>query len=297
MIRPDLGRLFGPPQSHLLDDPGDYLPRPIEGAENAPELCQLLDRWTPDKHPDGALGQVKLDGRRALYIGGQLVSREGLPMNQAAHSHRALSDLEGVFGKPMFFDGEYVHPEGLFACGKPGGTIWLFDAVPLDIWRRDGASAPFDQRIAMLLSLGQHCFGPALGALQPFPLNSPEDVIEKAAELIALDYEGITVKKRTGIYRRRRHPDWLKVKHWQTVHCRIVDLAGPRFNDFTAVMVNHKGAVNKVSASSMSRDKRIRLATARGDLDRWEAKVEFAGYTSGGLMREAVLIDLVEGRP
>lgn len=265
----------------------------IESGPAAPELCQLAERWRPEDHPRiGALGQVKLDGHRALYIGGQLVSREGMPMDQAAHSWMALQELERAFGKPMMFDGEYVHPEGVEACGRPGGTIWLFDAVPLDVWRRDGATAPLDQRLAMLLDRGQHCFGPALGALAPFALPSVLDVERKRIELEALGYEGLVVKDRGSQYRRRRHGSWRKVKHWQTVRCRVVEVCGREgAGMMRSLLVSHEGKVNKIG-SGFRHAERIQMWTARDHLTGSSALVEFAGLTSSGLMRDAAFVGL-----
>lgn len=290
-MKGDLGILFGVDQSAGWPTPtqNDLL-EPIEGGAAAPELCQLAERWRPDDHPaGGALGQVKLDGWRALYIGGPLVSREAHVLHQAAHSLRALQELERAFGKPMFFDGEYVHPEGLEACGRPGGTVWLFDAVPLDVWRRDGASAPFDQRIELLLDRGQHCFGPALGALAPFSLPSARDVEAKRAELEILGYEGLIVKQRGGQYRRRRHNSWGKVKHWRTVPCRITDVLGGAGAGFQTLLVMHEGKLNKIS-SGFSRAQRLEIGIARDRLPGTTALVEFAGLTANGLMRDASFI-------
>lgn len=266
---------------------------PIEGGPAAPELCQLAERWTPADHPrTGAVGQVKLDGHRALYIGGQLVSREGQPLYQAAHSWMALQELERAFERPMFFDGEYVHPEGVEACGRPGGTVWLFDAVPLDIWRRDGATYPLDLRIDIMLDRGQYVFGPALGALVPFPLPSPVDVERKRAELEILGYEGLIVKERRGQYRRRRHGSWRKVKHWRTAPCRIVEIgAREGVPMMRSMLVIHEGHVNRIG-SGFSHAQRVQFRAERDLLIGTNALIEFAGLTSGGLMRDAAFIGL-----
>jgi ATP-dependent DNA ligase len=295
MIRADLAILFGtnPEPTTAVEPPVGAL---IPGGPAAPELCQIADRWTPDLHPDDAVGDVKLDGRRALYIGGQLVSREGEVMPQAAHSYRALQELERAFGKPMFFDGEYVHPEGLDACARPGGTVFLWDAVPLDQWRRERETSPLVDRRQMLLDRGQHCFGPALGALVPFPLPSKAEAKRKAGELIALGYEGIIVKKRSGLYQRRRSRDWLKVKNWRTVPCRIVDLVPHSVNilRIKGLLVTHEGKVNRITG--FDHETQAAIYSQRSQLVGATALIEFTGLTSKGMMRDARFVGIEGSR-
>lgn len=293
MMERDLGFLFDSAAGLAMPDIAFPGIQPIDGGSAAPELCQLGERWAPADHPSNAVGQVKLDGYRALYIGGPLVSREGFPLTQAAHSWRALQELERAFGKPMFFDGEYVHPQGLEFCSRPGGTIWLFDAVPLEVWRRNGTSAPLDHRLDMLLDRGQHCFGPALGALTAFPLPTAPEAQRKAEELIRLGYEGLFVKDRTSVYRRRRHGSWRKIKDWKVVPCEVAEVVTGA-GGFRALVVNHHGAPNRIGCG-FSRADRIKLL-ARGDrLVGQTVLIEFTGLTASGLMRDATFVRLQEG--
>jgi hypothetical protein len=291
-MRRDLGILFGADDGEP-DPPVDFqLPVRIEGGSAAPELCQLADRWSVALHPDDAIGQVKMDGHRALYIGGQLVSREGLVMPQAAHSHRALAELETAYGKPMFFDGEYVHPEGLEACGRPGGTIWLFDAVPLDVWRRNGLSAPLETRLEQLLDRGQHCFGPALGALMPLPLPDAQAAIRKAEELWTLGYEGLVVKARKMGYDRTRSTRWLKLKQWRTERFRIIDvvISGEKLDMLLVTVAGRSQRVNFRYLDIMTRRTLARTVHA-GDM----ALIEHTGFTSKGALRDAAFQGVEHG--
>lgn len=294
-MRPDLGVLFGAPADTESDIPPEFrVPAEIVGGNGGPELCQLADRWTPELHPERAIGHLKVDGRRALYIGGQLVSREGIPMHQAAHSYRALVELERAFGKPMFFDGEYEHPEGLDAAGRPGGTIWLFDALPLEIWRVNGPSVPLEARIEQLLERGQDCFGPALGALKPFRCCRPGDAIARAHELWALGYEGIVVKSRDAPYDRRRSTRWLKLKRWRTEAFKIVDTVKTRAGHLASILILVDGRQQRVgSGPALTPTTRQVLADLirPGDM----ALIEYAGKTSGGLLRDASFERMADG--
>lgn len=284
MIRPDLGTLFGP-ERFEDEAPADFAkPSVIAGGDAAPELCQLADRWTMPLHPSDAIGQVKMDGHRALYIGGQLVTREGVPMRQAAHSLRALDELEGAYGKPMFFDGEYVHPEGLQACGRPGGTIWLFDAVPLVAWQRNGATAPLDQRLEQLLERGQECFGPALGALKPIPLPNAVSALKKAEELWRHGYEGLVVKARKMGYDRRRSTRWLKLKQWRIERFRIVDVVvSAQKLDMLLITVEGRSQRLNVRYLDITARRTLARTIKAGDV----ALVEHCGLTHKGALRDA----------
>jgi hypothetical protein len=285
MIRPDLMTLFGREPFTEGDTPADFAaPARIAGGDAAPELCQLADRWSVALHPSDAIGQVKMDGHRALYIGGQLVTREGVPMQQAAHSLRALDELEGTYGQPMFFDGEYVHPDGLQACGKPGGTIWLFDAVPLVAWQRNGATASLRARLNLLLERGRHCFGPALGALMPIPLPTPEAAIRKAEELWRLGYEGLVVKAPSMGYDRRRSTRWLKLKQWRTERFRIVDVVvSAQKLDMLLVSVEGRSQRLNVRYLDVMTRRTLARTVKAGDI----ALIEHCGLTHKGALRDA----------
>lgn len=200
---------------------------PVRGGAAAPELCQLLADYDPAHHPERALIEVKGNGLRHLWIGGDQRSREGQPFTAASHVRPALAALERAFGKPMFFDGEYIHDDGLdaangdFRRGRGTGTVWLFDAVPLELWERNAPTAPLQDRKEMLLQRGRGIFGPGLGMLLGFPLDVA-GTLAKFNELRALGFEGVTVKNAVSSYDRRRSRRWQKL----TEHTRFLKLVG-----------------------------------------------------------------------
>lgn len=299
----DLATLFG-------DRPGQPSEREalelvvIPGGDKAPELCQLMENWTPETHPRNALVQLKADGLRCLYIGGLLVTREGMPFHAAAHALPALRELEAAFGRPMFFDSEYVNEDGLEAAiadmrrGVGAGTVWLFDAVPLEQWQRNVVTAPTSQRIEQLLTYGQRCFGPHLGALMPFRLDA-DGTLAKLAEVRALGFEGLVIKDAVASYDRGRSSRWQKLKAWETTACRILDVL-PGKDPTTgrewcrALLVDHGGRAQRIGSGFTAHTRRWLWSIAAA-LPGQSADVRHAGTTGGGMLRDATYGGLSNG--
>jgi ATP-dependent DNA ligase len=305
-LLPDFGTLFGRlrVKPHQPDDVF-FKPAVIPGAGAAPELCQLAsnERWCPDDHPADALVDIKGDGIRHLWIGGQQVTREGTPFSAASHVRPALLELERQFGKPMFFDGEYIHDDGLdaanadFKRGKGTGRVWLFDAVPLEQWSKASLTAPLVRRRELLLEKGRRILemDDSLGAFQPFRLNG-RDTLEKARDVWRLGFEGLLVKRGDRPYTRGRSTDdWWKLKQLFRAECRIVDVG--RSSDGKSMrhlLVTYNGRTQKIGVGFTEQQRRsfVLEPTASHLGMNAMAVIEFAGETKGGLMREARFVEL-----
>lgn len=205
-------------------------PAIIPTGADFPELCQLA--VDPAVDPFNVLGkrfvQLKVDGIRALYIDGRIVTREGVPFDAALHCQPALRRLEQAFGEPMVFDGEYVEEEGFnatlsaFRKGEGTGVLWLFDAVPLSAWKQGVCDRPLYVRLGMLQQHIMAADSPFVGMLDHWELGGPE-IEAKARELWAEGYEGVVSKDPTGRYVRGRSRDWVRIKQTLTVDGPIVD--------------------------------------------------------------------------
>lgn len=201
----------------------DTAPRLITGASAAPELVQLLGVWSRDLHPADATVEPKIDGHRALFLGGddrRLLSREGSAMGCAAHCLPALSQLERRFGEPMMFDAEFAVPGGLketlraFRRNKPatGGVMWLFDAVPLRLWRMGRDDTPLWHRKNRLAAMfGDQGLCASVGRVLDFKMDADQTEM-LARGLWRNGFEGVVVKDRTAGYVRGRSKTWLKLK-------------------------------------------------------------------------------------
>lgn len=205
--------------------------RLINGGPNAPELCMLARDIGHDRPlPARGLVQLKVDGVRALWIDQAIVSREGVPLDCAGHCAAALHRLEAYLGEPYFFDGEYVEDDGFNATvkavrkGVGAGVIWLFDALPLRLWRNNQCDLPIEHRLRRLVDALPHAASPFVGVLDHVT-GDPAKAQARAAELIGLGYEGAVIKRAGSMYRRERGDDWLRIKASVQLQADVMDIA------------------------------------------------------------------------
>lgn len=193
----------------------------IVGALAANELVQLVGDWSEETHPREAAVQCKVDGIRCLYLGGdrpRLLTREGQPMDVARRCLVALRSMERAYGKPMMFDGEYQEPGGFQATqsafqsrnGTPKGCLWLFDAVPLLLWQRNGGTAPLLERVATLTRIAEQEHRPNVGVLHSFSCDAPA-ATALAASMWRQGYEGLVAKDARAGYWRGNRTAWQRL--------------------------------------------------------------------------------------
>lgn len=196
---------------------------PLPGTRWAPELCQLASGWDEARFPDGASAEIKMDGIRCLYIGGghcNLVTREGNDFVAAIQATHGLRSIEKQYAKPMVFDGEWVEPGGLNAAitsFRKGvrsltGVLWVFDAIPLEQWLKNGITASHSARKARLMAMALRADRPGVGVLNAIPIADPREVAREARKLWKAGYEGLVVKDGNAPYERCRSTAWMKVK-------------------------------------------------------------------------------------
>lgn len=188
----------------------------------------------------------KWDGFRMLYFRGidgraRLWSRNGMPIEGAAHILHRLSLLESVAGQPMFFDGELVVDGSLSATkewcergwrkGGDKGLFHAFDCLPYAEWLEGGSERPLHARKAILADLaGRVEHDPALswewrpgshgrdGEASPVIVTPDSwafdagDVVDAARRIWAEGGEGVVLKDALAPYRRNRNTAWMKVK-------------------------------------------------------------------------------------
>lgn len=220
----------------------------IPGAFAAPELCMLpID--AVDEEATWVC-QLKVDGIRADYIDGRILTREGTPLDCALHCQPGLQRLEAAFGEPMMFDTEYSENDGFNATiaamrrREGEGVCWVFDAVPMREWLTDSCITPIEQRLERLSELALAADSPFVGVLDHWTLNSYE-AAAKARELCQEGYEGLVRKRAGSLYQRRRSSDWQRIKQTFTVEGPIVD-AIQKGGLLRALMVRTADGVIKV---------------------------------------------------
>ena len=208
------------------------------------QLCQLLGDWRGAVPAEGTWLERKFDGWRALRFAGidgqvRLWTRNGLPIEGAAHVMWRLEEMEREAGEPWMFDGEFVVDGSLAAtkawaekgwkAGGEAGVFHLFDGMPLREWKAGGGDTPLYMRKARLRALfdasagdgwtwrpgsrGRDEFGPAAVQLvEEHWASDAADVLDHAQRVWAADGEGVVVKDAEAPYRRSRNNTWQKVK-------------------------------------------------------------------------------------
>lgn len=285
------------------DERGDRGPQPVEvipGMTSAPEPCLLFDRWHPDKHPRNSIVEPKIDGIRALYVQGRIVTRQALPLDAALHCLPALDRLEKRMGAAMVFDGEYQEPEGFAATlaahkrGEGCGTFYLFDAVPLAEWKANAFTQPLAKRKAAL-ALAVSDEEPFLAYLSGWD-GGDASVVERLAEKAwTAEHEGLVVKDALSLYCRGRSSAWSKIKRVQTFDGPVLDVIVKGDDSSTAVaLVRLDGKTVKVAAMD-NHLKELALTDAvmgSGGLTGRMVEVAFDERTETGALRGARIVRL-----
>lgn len=211
-----LALTFGGPHPPLRQPLPPRDPRFVHGPA---ELCQLAAK-APAELPAVNAGpnwvmEEKFDGVRLLWKAGTLLTREGNPAPFAEHLCADFQRLERRCGQRMFFDCEYVEPEGFLATlktmrrGEGKGVAHVFDCLPSDAWQ-DGGGGPLSQRRPMLVNAFGEWRPTGLRLVKQWPTGNPSVVEMKAREIWSFGGEGIVLKNRMARYERRRSAMWIK---------------------------------------------------------------------------------------
>lgn len=285
----------------------------IDGGPNAPELGARPVDYRPDAtgidFSEDWFAEVKVDGIRCLRIDGRLVTLQGQPFNAARHCAPALDELEEAFGQPMFFDGEYIEEHGFEATntaykkGEGQGTLWLFDAVPMDQWRDDRCTAPYVERKAALLACHRQIADryPFVGALHAFALGDvggPRKIFDRMRQH---HHEGVVFKRGASTYSRSRTDDWQRMKQTDTTDFRLIDMMGTDKSGATRlVLKGPRGPITLTkgfaSAKHVLWQNRDLYLGEGDDLAAVMVEVKHNGFTAHGQPRHAVFSKLRSDR-
>ena len=196
--------------------------------------------------------EPKYDGLRGASIvrGGsaEILSRNGNPFTTCEHIKPSLVKLASKVGGEVVFDGELV--KGNFNSSSSsvrkkevqddGIVYYIFDFMTMDEW--NNPTRTYDQRRNDLESLFQDLPGIALSPR--YPISSDAEAYQHYNRFRDLGYEGGMVKKSTGLYRKSRHKDWMKIKAVNDVDLKVEDLIqgeGKYYGMLGAAVVRYKG--------------------------------------------------------
>lgn len=273
-------------------------PALLRGNDAGKELCQLVGDYT-GRVIGNQVVEPKLDGIRALWLNGELVTREGAPIHGAEHIAARLRWLESEACVPMMFDGEWV-VAGSFAAtlahfqarGGNGdaGTLHLFDALPMSVWRGEECCHALEVRKTRLDAMLAE---KADAAVRPMPwayLANPDpmEIEARAREFIAAGAEGIVTKQAGAVYQRKLGTVWQRIKKALTLDLTIVGYEADRARPWLlgVLIVDHGGVKVRVRAG-FSDTERLALLCVGDGLIGQVAEIEAVEVTERGSLRSA----------
>lgn len=197
--------------------------------------------------------EPKLDGLRCLAVvengSAKLFSRNGNEFTSCDHLKPLLEELAG--GENRVFDGELISGnfnQSSSAVRKKrvqddSTTYHIFDTLTTDEWKNP--VEPYYVRRSRL-----HKLMFTLPKNFPLQLVSSSDVSSETEALRVYDaylkqgLEGAILKNRKGLYRFKRHHDWMKLKEENDVDLRVESLVegeGKYAGMLGAAIVKYKG--------------------------------------------------------
>lgn len=232
------------------------------------ELCMQPIPWDAAKLAGRVAIEPKYDGFRVIGAMAELQTREGVPVACCEHLIPGLRKLSQVlFGLQTVFDAEYVHPDGVnaaigdFRRARGEGGLFVFDAVPLDVWLGRAESEPLAMRRRRLETGRKLIEGTGVYLATHAVLDAPDDESVEIAAGVAWDQglEGIVVKDLDSPYVRAASPAWMKLKRVETIDSQVFDVDVDSDGRLRALHVN---------AGTVERPKHVRLARGFSNAER-----------------------------
>jgi ATP-dependent DNA ligase len=282
---------------------------PVErvAGKVGPEIVQLAVPYDPRHFPArGAIVERKHDGLRAVWIKGQLLTRNGLPMWNTAHLWPALNALEAAYGEAVVFDGEYVVNDRFGETAKEWnlhrnagapvdgrGVLYLFDAIPVPVWEGRDCGWPLIERKAHLRTVFMLAGDPSgLWPVDHWPVASDAAAQRLFNQAAAAGHEGIVIKDPRSLHYAGRGRAWQKLKAGLTLDLQVIGYV-PRKDDpamLGAIICDYQGRGVKVAAGF---DDRTR-ATIMHHPERIAGRIAEIGcmeIMDSGQLRQAVFKD------
>lgn len=193
------------------------------------------------------MASPKIDGIRAVVLGGRLLSRKLLPIpNGHVRDLLEKPELEGLDGELIVGDGFSSTTSGIMSReGRPAFTWCVFD------WHGPGIG--FRDRLA---AVEQRVRRAGLSCVQLVPhvtLQTHEELAEYEAGCLAAGFEGVMLRDPAGPYKHGRstaREGWLlKLKRFSDAEARIVGFEEQMHNGNEA-QVDELGRTKRSSAKA-----------------------------------------------
>lgn len=185
------------------------------------------------------------------------------------------------------------------------GCFHVFDVIPIDTLITGEDGMPLDERkkhLALILSKTNttHIEPPTTVIA-----NSPSEAFQiyqlvRRTKVPGTDkvYEGVIVKNSKGLWRTKRHPDWMKIKACETLDLPIVGYfegEGKYQDSLGGLIVDHNGVQVHVG-SGFRDDERAEIwrsiKISPDDIIGWYLEVEFQEVTNADSLRHPVAVRL-----
>ena len=192
------------------------------------ELKSMSQEWWKERRLEG-----KVDGARALYYQGRIVSYNNKPFFNLKPLVTELNDLcEGFVLDGELFQNSWEETMSIIKSSKTLKILGsmgfhLFDVLTLKEFLSGICDVPLRERLERVEQIfrnaGQHP-RTYLRTITSFNVSKYEEFLIAKGILLKQRYEGVMIKRLEAPYSFYRHSDWLKWKPTLTVDVKVVGL-------------------------------------------------------------------------
>ncbi len=204
----------------------------------------------------------KLNGNRATYVNGRILSRQGKEFTNIDHILNDLISLNKMFREPMVFDGEIIRKNvdnlsdnenfrigtGILtsdAVDKTALGFVIFDVLPLSEFLAGESSLTYKPRMELMDGvIREYTRDLEHIAVVPFLYSGTDQtLIQKCLDQMDEEGKEGCMLARDVTYKCKRHNGLLKVKTFYTIDLKIVGFengTGKNENTLCNVIVEYK---------------------------------------------------------
>jgi DNA ligase-1 len=220
-------------------------------------------------------GQVKLDGLRAIFVNGKLMSRENKEFTSLPHIIESLRDCS------MALDGElYSHEltfQEILSIIKRDDIHPDHKKISYYVYDIVDEKKDFAERAKIVNDLSFDFIKP----VESFLINSPDEIAAQHDEVVSQGYEGLMLRNLAGAYKvNGRSKDLQKYKEFMDQEFKIVDVVeSDRHEGCGKYVCEHRGETFPVTPKCTEVEKRHILENKREYIGKM-LTVRFFGWTT-----------------